>query len=149
MFLNGRGGEVKGCLRGCRTFQPRMLGKQSSTFRAYASSHWHYHSSCFLLSRGDWESDWALQIIADRECSLSLDVWTNASDGLHLQIASNANSNSHFAGLIFSINLRSFSCCLLRWVPKQERSHVLEDGHDGKASCFYLRINVSHPEGDR
>jgi hypothetical protein len=51
-------------------------------------------------------------------------------------------------GLIFSINLRRFSCCLLRWVLKQERSHVLEDGHDGKARRFYPRIDVSHPEGD-
>jgi hypothetical protein len=37
--------------------------------------------------------DWALQIIADRECSHC--PWTfgqNASDGLHLQIVSNANS---------------------------------------------------------
>jgi hypothetical protein len=92
MFLNGRGGEVKGCLRGCRTFQPRILGKQSPTFRAtLLRIGIHLHSSCFLLSRGDWETDWALQIIADRECLLSLDVWTNASDGLHLQIVSNAN----------------------------------------------------------
>jgi hypothetical protein len=38
--------------------------------------------------------DWALQIIADRECSHCL--WTFGQthpDGLHLQIVSNANSN--------------------------------------------------------